>query len=73
MTDGVGTGLVILLVLAPVGMAAYVAMLWLPLKILGFGDLKERLRDISIPEAVIFGLYAVGAGLVVASLFSRFV
>ena len=66
------TGIITLLVLAFLGMAAFVLMLWLPLKILGI-RLNEVLDDITQPEAIFFGLYAVAAAEVVGSLFSRFV
>ena len=66
------TGIVTLLVLALLGMGAFVLMLWLPLKILGI-RLNEVLDDITQPEAIFFGLYAVACGSVVGSLFSRFV
>jgi Na+-transporting NADH:ubiquinone oxidoreductase subunit NqrE len=65
-------GIVTLLVLAFFGMAAFVAMLWFPLKVLGI-RLNEVLDDITQPEAIFFGLYAVACANVVGSLFSRFI
>lgn len=66
-TEGITT----LLVLALLGMAAFIAMLWFPLKLLGI-RLNEVLDDITQPEAIFFGLYAVACANVVRSLFSRF-
>jgi len=61
-----------LFALALAGMAAFVVMLWLPLKILGL-SLRDALHEIELPEAVFFGLYAVASAKVVGSLFARFV
>ena len=65
-------GIITLLILAALGMAAFVLMLWLPMKILGI-SLKDVLHDIDQPEAIFFGLYALASATVVGSLFSRFV
>ena len=65
-------GILTLLVLAILGMGAFVLMLWLPLKILGI-RLDEVLDDITTPESIFFGLYAVASATVVSALFSRFI
>lgn len=65
-------GLFVLLFLAPVAMAAWILMLWFPLRLWGI-SLKAALDEITIPEAILFGLYAVGASHVVYGVFSRFV
>lgn len=59
-----------LLLSTPTAIAAFLLMLWLPLKWLGL-NARERLRDITLPEAVFFGLYALGAAVLVGELFGR--
>lgn len=62
----------VLLALAGMGMAAYIAMLWLPLKILGV-PFKDALAEITIAEGLFYGLYSLACATVVAALFSRFI
>lgn len=66
-------GIAVLLLLTPIGMAAWIAMLWVPMRLLLGKNLHEVLREIDLPEAVFFGLYAVGAAVLTGALFSRFV
>ena len=65
-------GIAVLLLLTPVGMAVWMAMLWLPLLLLG-KNLRTVLYEIDLPEAVFFGMYAVGSAILTGALFSRFV
>lgn len=59
-----------LLISTPAAVASFLAMLWLPLRFFGIST-RERLRDITLPEAVFFGLYALASGVLVGQLFGR--
>ena len=65
-------GLFLLLFLAPIGMSAWIMLQWVPLWLLGF-SLKERLHEITLPEAVLFGMYSVGAAIITGQIFSRYI
>jgi hypothetical protein len=65
-------GIFLLLGLAPIALAMYVAMLYIPLRLAGI-RVKDALQDITLPEAVLFGLYSIGCANVVDTIFSRFV
>jgi len=65
-------GMIVLLVRVALGMGAFLLMLWLPLRILGI-DLSEKLDEITQPEAIFFGLYALAAASLVGDVSSVFV
>ena len=65
-------GLFLLLFLAPVGMAAWILLQWFPIWLMG-KNLRKVLDDITLPESILFGLYAVGAAIITGQIFSRFI
>lgn len=65
-------GLLLILVLAPIGCAVWIIMLRLMLKALSV-DPRWLLKEISIGEAILFGSMAFSSAFLVASLFSRFI
>ena len=65
-------GIAVLLILAPIGCMAWLAMLWLMLKMLGV-EPREVLRELTLAEAVLFTGLGIGAALVTSQLFGRFV
>jgi hypothetical protein len=66
------TGLTLILVLAPLGCAAWILMLRAMLKALSIQP-KWMLKEISVAEAIFFAGYAFSSAYLVAALFSRFV
>lgn len=72
MIEAFIAGLALILVLAPLGCLAWLAMLFIAFKLFGIHP-KKALYDISLPEAVFFGSYAFASAYLVAALFSRFV
>ena len=65
-------GVAVLLILAPIGCAAWIAMLWFMLKMLGV-DHKRVLNDLTQAEAVLFAGLGFGAAYVAGALFGRFI
>lgn len=65
-------GTAVLLILAPIGCLAWLAMLWLMLKMLGV-ETREVLRDLTQAEAILFAGLGFGAAYVAGALFGRFV
>ena len=65
-------GTAVLLILAPIGCMAWLAMLWLMLKMLGV-ESKEVLRELTLAEAVLFTGLGFGAAYVTGQLFGRFI
>lgn len=65
-------GLLLILVLAPLGCIAWILMLRLMLKALSI-EPRWMLKEISVGEAIFFGSLAASSSYLVASLFSRFV
>jgi len=55
-------------VMAAVGMVAWIGMLYIPLRLAGI-KIRDALDELSQPEAIFFGLYSIGAALVIAGLF----
>ena len=65
-------GVAVLLILAPIGCMAWLAMLWLMLKMLGV-ETREVLRELTVAEAILFSGLGVGAAIVTGQLFGRFI
>ena len=65
-------GLIVLLILTPVSMVAFIALVWIPLWIMGI-NLREALLEITPGEGLFYGGYFIGCGLVVSAVFSRIV
>lgn len=72
MMDAFIYGVGILLVLAPVGCVAWIAMMWLMLKMLGVKH-KEVLRELTMAEAILFAGLGFAAAYVTGQLFGRFI
>ena len=66
------TGLTLILVLAPLGCAAWIIMLRLMLKALSV-DPRWLLKEISVGEAIFFSGLAFSSSYLVAALFARFI
>lgn len=65
-------GLLVLLVLVPVGVAAFFISLRLMDRILGI-DFTQEIRNFTLPKALYFGARAIAVALLISALFSRFV
>lgn len=72
MLDSFIVGGAVLLILAPIGCAAWMAMLWLMLRMLGIKH-REVLRELTQSEAVLFAGLAFSAAYVTGQLFGRFI
>jgi len=56
-------------VLAAIRLLVWTAMMYVPLRFAGI-QIRESLRVLTQPEAILFGLYAIAAALAAGGLFS---
>ena len=68
MTEGIK----LILILAPLGMVAWVIQLYLLFWVFGKST-RDVIHDLSLPESVFFGAWGLASAHLVSSLFSRFI
>ena len=72
MSPDMTAGLFVMLLVAPLACLNWLGMMWAGFKIFGMNP-KEMMREITLPEAIVFSGYSGGAAYLVASVFSRFI
>ena len=68
MLDGIKT----ILILAPLGMLAWVIQLYLLFWVFGANP-RSALDEITLPESVFYGAWGIASAHLVSELFSRFI